>query len=730
MHITRKASLLAGVIFAGLPGVLHAQTSDPAASPASPAAAPPAAGQPQAADSSDDSQSDGIADIIVSSRRVSESQQNVPIAVTALSDRILTQIAAADTLDLSGRAPNVQILQTGAGSGAASIFIRGIGNNALGFNLNNPVGVYIDDVYMPRLQGSLVDLLDLQRIEILRGPQGTLYGRDSTVGAIKYVTKDPDLQDFHFLGRVTIGNFNRRDVLAGVSIPIVPGKLAIKVDAAARNQTGYMIGVDANGNPDGQRGNGINRQSGRVAVLWTPTDNLRVTYEADINHDDSGSSIPTLILGPNRVKCNPAVASCAPAFGSPYKTGINLKPFGFDHAWGQSLKGEYDAGFVTIKSITAYRELSALDVVDQTRVPGAGVLLKDLKNQNQFSQEFQFNSTGTGPFKWVAGLFYFREHIDHRANLYTTQNVADAQLSNSYAAFANLNYELVRGLHIEVGGRISRERRTIDRVVTPIAGGNPIISGTAGFSETKGTYKVGVDYQITPTVMIYASRSTGYRPGSFASTYASPAVAPVVFGHTGSETAANNEFGLKSEWFDRHLRLNLAAFDTKYNNLQTQATTIPYNVTATNFKFRGIELEAEARLSPGFSLFASGGYLDADTLSGPNITKRPRLTPAFQYSVGAEYRVQLDSLTQFFININDVHTSSYTTDPSNVSSTFQKAYSLLGANAGFEFQNGKYRLSVGGKNLTDAAYFNGTSLNVSQYYGAPRTIFVELQVRM
>jgi iron complex outermembrane receptor protein len=726
----------------GLPGIVSAKAADTApaiaavaaddkasTTPADPSAEPAPQTQPTAT-SADSGQNDGVGDIMVTARRVSESQQRTPIAVTALSGKMLTQIGAVDTLDLSGRAPNVQIVQTGAGAGAASVFIRGIGNNALGFNLNNPVGIYIDDVYMPRLQGSLVDLLDLQRIEILRGPQGTLYGRDSTVGAVKYVSKDPDLEDMHFLGKVDVGNFARRDVLAGASVPIIPGKLALKVDVSSRNQDGYMIGVDANGNPNGKRGNGINRQSGRLALLWTPNDEWRISYIADVNHDDSGSSIPTLILGPNGTKCTPAVAPCSPAFGSPYKTGINLNPLGYDHSWGQSLRVEYDAGIATIKSITAYRELDALDIVDQTRVPGAGVLLNDLKKQNQFSQEIQLTSNSTGPFKWIAGMFYFREHIDHDANLYTTQLVNDTQVSDSYAVFANASYEILSGLHFEVGGRISREKRLIDRVVSPIGGGTPYISGTAGFSETKGTYKVGLDYSISPTVMIYATHSTGYRPGSFASTYASPRVAPVVFGHTNAETAVNNEIGVKSEWFDRRLRANLTAFDTSYKNLQTQATTFPYNVTATDFKFKGVELETEARPIPELSFFASGGYLDADTLSGSAVGKRPRLTPEWQYSVGAEYRVPINDRTQFFININDVYTSSFTTDPSNVSSTFQKAYSLVGANAGVEFANGKYRVSVGGKNLTDAAYFNGTSLNVSQYYGAPRTVFVELQVKL
>ncbi|WP_336962764.1 TonB-dependent receptor [Sphingobium aquiterrae] len=671
----------------------------------------------------------GLSEITVTARRVKESQQKTPIAVTALSGAMLQQLSTSDSIDLSGRAPNVQVIQTGAGAGAASVFIRGIGNNALGFNLANPVGIYVDDVYMPRLQGSLIDLLDLERVEILRGPQGTLYGRDSTVGAVKYVSRTPDLNDAHFLGKAVIGDYDRRDVLLGASVPIIPGQLAVKVDLSSRSQTGYMIGVNANGNDDGQRGNGVDRQSSRFSLLWTPNDAWRVNYIADISNDDSGSTIPTRISSPTGGTCAPAVAACVPRFGSPYKTGINVVPAGYARAWGNSLRVEYDAGPAVIKSITAYRELDSLDVIDQTRLPGAGVLLKDLKAQNQFSQELQIASNTESRFSWVAGLVYFHEKIDHDANLYTTHNIDDTQKADSYAAFANLNYELIDGLHVEVGGRISHEKRAIDRVLFPIGGGAPLITGATAFSETKGTYKLGLDYAITPDIMVYASHSTGYRPGSFASTYGSR-VPEVLLGNTGAETAENNEIGLKSEWLARRLRVNVAAFDTKYNNMQTQLTAVPYNVTATDFRFKGVEVEMEARPTRGLSLFASGGYLDAETLSGSNKGMRPRLTPEFQFSVGGEYRYTLASGTELFFNVNDVYTSKYTTDPSNVSSATQGAYSLLGANVGAEFDNGRYRLSVGGKNLTDSAYFNGTSLNVSQYYGAPRTVYVEMQVKL
>ncbi len=739
MYLGKRNSLLTGVLFASFPVCAYAQTMGPPqagtarvdnASSSGTTASAEQPAQATAVTAQSDNDTGRLSEITVTARRLSESQQSVPIAITAFDSKMLQQLSIDDTIDLSGRAPNVQIVQTGAGAGSASVFIRGIGNNALGFNLENPVGVYVDDVYMPRLQGALLDLIDLQRVEILRGPQGTLYGRNSTVGALKYVSKDPDLYDFHLVGKAVLGNYNRHDILLGASIPIIPGELAIKVDASSRNEKGYEIGVDSAGKPDGQRGNGVDRQSGRISILWTPGEHWRVNYIADISHDDSGSTIPTVIAGPNGSKCNPAVAACTPLFGSDYKTGINLVPFGYAHSWGQSLHVEYDLGWATLKSITAYRELKALDVIDQTRIPGEGVLLKDLIDQNQTSEEVQLASNSKGRFKWVGGVVYFREHIDHNANLYTTQLIDDAQLTNSYGAYVNLTYELLKGLHIEAGGRYSYEKLSIGRVVSPIGGGAPYLQGNAGFSETKPTYKVGIDYTITPGVMVYASHSTGFRAGSFASTYGSPRVAAVVFGHTGAETAVNNEIGLKSEWLQQRLRANLTLFDTKYNNLQTQATTIPYNVYATDFRFKGVEVELEARPMKHLSMFANGSYLDARTLSGTYEGMRPRLTPKFQYSIGAEYRVPVSDKTQLFANINDVYTAKYTTDPSDVSSATQGAYSLLGANVGADLEGGRYRVSVGGKNLTNVSYFNGTSLNVSQYFGQPRTVFVEFEVKL
>ena len=687
-------------------------------------------GPPAATDGKGTGDGAALSVVTVTARRFAENLQSTPVAVSAFTNSVMRQFAIADATDLSGRAPNVQIMQTGAGSGAVSIFIRGTGNTALGFNLENPVGMYVDDVYLPRLQGSLIDALEFDRIEILRGPQGTLYGRDSTVGAVKYISKQPDLYDPSYSGEVTLGDFDRRDVRASASVPIVPGELAVRVDAATRSQVGYMVGVDPSGAPAGEYGNGIDRQSARAQMLWTPDEHWKLNLEADIADDKSGSTQATPLVSQSGGPCVSQTAPCRTLFNSPYLTGINTSANpGYDDTAGTSLHVEYDAPWGTVKSITAYRNLQELDAIDLSQVPDTSRILPDDKKQNQVSQEVQVHSN-PGRLSWLLGLFYFREHIDHGADFLSLQLNDDHQTSNSYAAFADVTYAILDNLHLDLGGRFTDEDRAIDRAVLPVAGGPAIISGSAAFSETKATYKAGLDYQITPDVMAYVSNATGYRPGSFSSTYAFPAVAPVVFGHTNAETAVSTEIGLKSQWLENRLRANVDVFHTEYQNAQTQATSFPYNVTATDFNYKGVELEIDAKPFRELTLYGSLGVLGADTDSGPAAGRRPHFAPPIEYSLGAEYRKDVGHEVTVFAGINDVYTAQFTTDPSNIPSVTQAAYHLLGAQLGADFADGKYSITLDGKNLSNSIYFLATSPNAVQFFGPPRTIFVTLAAHL
>ncbi len=672
-----------------------------------------------------------IDDIVVTARRVAESEQKVPVPVTAFGSAELANLSVQNATDLSGRAPNVQIAETGAGTGAMQVFIRGIGNDSLAFNLENPVGVYLDDVYMGRLQGALLDNLDFDRIEVLRGPQGTLYGRNSTVGALKYVTKDPDLDAEHYKASATFGDYSRFDTSASASIPLIAGVLATKIDVGTRSEVGYLQGVDANGKPNGQTADGINRQNARIATLWLPAEDWRVNIAADYSIDRSGTSqgTPLVSAADPTAACNSAASACAPLYGSPYRTGINNANEGHNKVAGLSAHVDNTTSWGSFKSITAYRRLDNFDAIDLSDVAGVNFQIPDTKKQNQISQEFQVASKADQALTWLGGVFYYRESIYHFADFIGVQLNDDHQISNSYAAFADATYRIIENLHFELGGRYSKDDKTIDRAVLPAAGGPATIAGSSSFSTEKATYKAGLDYEVLPDVMTYVTYSTGYRPGSFASTYAYPAVPAVLFGHTKDETAENLEVGVKSEWLDRRLRVNLSGFHTDYKDLQQQSSAFPYPITTYNIALKGLELETQARPIGPITLNGTLGMLDARITSGTKTGDRPRLTPKVQYSLSGEYKTELREGIDFFGGANLVHTSTYTTDDSNIPSVTQDAYSLVGAQIGLEFASGRYRVSIDGKNLTNKAYFVATSPDVEQYFGPPRMIYGSVTAR-
>lgn len=672
----------------------------------------------------------GIEEVTVTARRVEENLQRTPVTVTAFGVAQLERFAVDNAADLSGRAPNVQIAPVGAGTGAMQVFIRGIGLNALAFNLENPVGVYLDDVYLGRIQGSLLDMLEFERIEILRGPQGTLYGRNSTVGAVKYVSKQPDLEESHFRGAATFGDYSRNDLKFSASVPIRPGELAAKLDVGVRNQDGYIYGVDAQGNRTGELANGVERQSARLSVLWLPSEDWRVSLTADYGIDRSGSSQGTPLISTNGGPCASTVAPCTNLFGSAYEAGLNNANSGRNEVGGASAKVEYDMGWATAKSITAYRYLDGFDAIDFTAVPGAGSLLPDKKDQYQISQELQLASNADQRLTWIGGLYYFRESIQHDSNFVFLQLNDDKQESDSYAVFADATFAITEDFRVNAGARYSYDDKHIDRAVLPTTGGAPIIEGSASFNTNETTYKVGADYTITPDVMVYATYATGYRPGSFASTYAFPPVPAVLLGNTDIETAANLEGGVKSQWLDDRLRFNLTAFDTAYEDLQQQSSTFPYPITTYDIDLKGIEVEVEARPIAALTLFGSLGLLDAEIATGPQAGDRPRYTPKTQYMIGAEYRADLPRGIELFAGVNMVRTSQITTDDANIPSVTQGDYTLTNAQVGLDFEDGKYRVTVDGKNLSDEEYFLATSPDSERFFAPPRMIFVTFAVNL
>lgn len=665
-----------------------------------------------------------LQDVIVTARRRAETLQKVPVTVSAFDARRLDQLQVRDTTDLSGKSPNVQITAAGSGTGALQVFIRGIGQDALGFNVENPVGVYLDDVYLGRVQGALLDLLDFDRIEVLRGPQGTLYGRNSTVGALKYVTKDPDLETAHYKAGLTLGDFNRVDSVVGLSLPIIKDQLGVKIDVGTRRQDGYLDVVDATGAKTGGHENNIDRQTVRASVLWVPDSRLRVDASADYGRDVSGSTEGTPIMVD-------AKGASTPVFGSPYKVGDNGADTGGNRSYGVSGRIQYALDGVTLKSITAYRSVANHDIVDLTGLPDeAAFVLPDAKNQHQLSQELQAVSTFSGPLKVIGGVFYYNENIVHDDDFIGIARNIDHQVSDSVAGYADATLALTSRLNLSLGGRYSYDHKSIDRRILDETGAG-LFAGSDAFSSTKFTYKVGADYTFARDILGYVTYSTGYRPGTFVYTYPfQPQIAAgVVLNATRTETAENVEVGLKTELFSHRLRLNGDLFHTDYTGLQSAGSTLPFPIISKNVRLQGAELEFDARPLPGLSLYGGAGYLDSLVTAGLGTGGSPRYSPHWQASFGGEYRRPVSAAVNGFAGGNVVYTSSFRTDDTFGAAVDQSAYALVGAHVGADFAGGKYVVTFEVRNLTDKAYFVSTNAGSTQYYAAPRNFFATVAVR-
>jgi iron complex outermembrane receptor protein len=681
-----------------------------------------AAGAKAKATASDDK----LESVVVTARRRSELLQKTPVTVSAFSTVQLQRLQVTNATDLSGKSPNVQVQATGAGSGALQVFIRGVGNDSLAFNVENPVGVYLDDVYFGRVQGALLDLLDFDRIEILRGPQGTLYGRNSTVGALKYITREPDLEQAHYTFQGTYGSYDRADAMLRASVPIIKDKLAVELALGTQNQIGYLDVIDAQGNRTGEHEDNIRRKEGRLAVRWTPTDRLSVNLSADFGRDQSGSTAGTPVI------CASEQGGCTNTYRSPYVVGANGSNDGHVYTYGVAARVEYALEPVTLKSISSYRSTTDRDAIDFNSLVDGGELLVDDKNQHQYSQEFQAASNWSGPFKIVAGLFYFNENIVHDDNFLGEDRNIDHQISNSVAGFAEASYALTSRLNLTLGARYSYDEKSIDRIILTGDGSGQLYKGSSSFTTTKPTYKAGLDYSFTSRVMAYLTYSTGYRPGTYASTY--PTAAQIstnsVLNTTSTETADNIELGVKSTLFNQHMTLNVDGFYTKYNNLQFESSAPPFPVLSQNVDIKGVEGEFSARPVRGLTVYGNGGYLESIINSGPQEGETTRYSPKFQFALGGEYRRPVAPGVEMFVGSNVVFTSTFRTDNSFVSSVIQKSYALVGARIGAVFGDGKYQLSIDGRNLTNQAYFLATNPDAVRFFGQPRTIAATLTVRM
>jgi iron complex outermembrane recepter protein len=636
---TLKASLRIGAALAALTAAQPLWAQDEPA-------ADEAAALPETTAADDAQQGD---DILVTARRRAENLQDVPIAVTAYSGEALERQGATDITDLSDTTPNVT-LETSRGTNTTlTAFIRGVGQQDPVAGFEAGVGLYLDDVYLNRPQAAVLDIYDVERIEVLRGPQGTLYGRNTIGGAIKYVTRRLG-EEAQLRIRANLGTYEQADLIVSASAPLSP---AVRIGASAARLSRGGFGDNLNNGLDN-----YNRDiwAARGTIEIEPTPNFFVRISGDYSNDNSDPR--------NGHRLIPGLLSGAPVLADVYDTRAGLNsPVQDVEAYGGAIRAELKLGEnVTIRDILAYRKDTSHAPIDFDSLPAADVDVPAIYRNKQFSNELQILYESKR-LNGLAGFYY----LDANANnvfdviLATTSPIALPGLTAStfgdvdtktWAAFADLTFDVTDQFAVSIGGRYTHDERdaTVIRAnflngPSPALGGNGVQLGaltsnfTGGKTFKEFTPRASVSFQPNDDNTLYASYAKGFKGGGFDPRGLSTAApdldgdgvreADEIFDYFlfDPETVDSYELGYKASLMDRRLRLAIAGFYADYKDVQVPGsvgavingvpTFVGVTTNAGKASFKGVEVEALATLfrdaASGQRLNLSGtlGYLDA-----------------------------------------------------------------------------------------------------------------------
>ena len=726
--------LNAGVAIAALlAGSASAQTQ-PTASAADAAQVEPA---------TDEAGIDG--DIVVTARRREERLLDVPIAITAFTGALLEASGALDVTDLANVTPNVTLETSRGTNSTLTAFIRGVGQQDPVAGFEAGVGIYLDDVYLNRPQAAVLDIYDVERIEVLRGPQGTLYGRNTIGGAVKYVTRrigaDPTLSI-----RGTYGSYDQADGVISASTPI--GDTGFRIGGAVARLSRGGFGTNLT---TGQDNYNKDFWGARGTLQYEAGDSAFFRLSGDYTKDDSNPR------GGHRLI--PGLVSQTPVLSDVFDSRGGLAaPKQSVEAYGGSFFAELKpAAFLTLRSITGYRKDDSATPIDFDALPAVDVDVPAFYNNEQFSQEVQL-LVDAGPVNMLAGLYYLdakaRTVFDVRLPATVTALTFGNVRTNTVAIFGDATLDVTRQLSFSVGGRytwddrMSQVQRNVYLGASPFFGGTsaPIarqtdFRGTASFA--KFTPRASVSFKPDANNTLYASWSKGFKGGGFDPRGVGTA-APDLNGNGitgaggdqqdiynflsfGPESVESFEAGYKASLFDRRLTLAIAGFHSKYTDVQVPGsvgatvggiqTFIGITTNAGRARINGIEGEANLTVAEGIAgagdrvnLSGTIGYLDAKytrfiDARGINVAANRRFqnTPDLTASGTLAYHVPIGSAGA----IDASTTLSYRSDSQQFELRTplldQPAYALLDANLVYTI-DARFSIGVHGKNLTNKRY--------------------------
>lgn len=719
-----------------------------------------------------------IEEIIVTSRRREESLQEVPIAVTAYSGEYLNEIGAIDIVALTQSSPNTTLEVSRATNTTLTAYIRGIGQQDPVAGFEGGVGIYLDDVYLARPQATVFDIYDVERIEILRGPQGTLYGRNTIGGAVRYVTRrlaeDPQLEI-----KASVGSYSQADLLLSGSLP-VSDTLRLGGSVATFNRDGYGENLTTGAD-------NANKEilAFRGSMEWEPSDSFFLRLYGDYSVDDSNPRSGHRFL-PSAVTGEPVLEDVFDTYA-----GIMTIPSsnaGLTQEVTQGGAGLYlewnTSDRWTLKSITSYREDDSDSLIDFDETEANTFDAPVEYTNDQFSQEFQANFSGD-KLNGVFGLYYLDSNAFHAFDVIifgasTSFTLGDYN-TKAWAGFADLSYDISDQFNVSIGGRYTDDERTATvtresylglgspyfgntgavSITVPVPGFVPTFNGNR--TDSDFTPRASIGWTPVDAHHLYLSYAEGFKGGGFdpRGAYQFPAVQAGFE----PEEVETWEIGAKSIWGDGDFMTNIAVFTSDYTNVQVPGSIIlvdgngnpnGFAGTTTNAgkaSIDGFEIEALAQFTDAFSAKLALGYIDAEYTewlvggTGPGGTpifvdvsdqRVFQNTPEWNGNLTLRYEWPL-SLFSNQGSLALIGSASYKdfTYQFEIPQPLvdQPSYTLIDASIVWTADDDRYQLALYGRNLSDEEYvvanynFGTVDGSVIGFYGNPQTVTLTGTVR-
>ncbi|MGE4324270.1 MAG: TonB-dependent receptor [Sphingobium sp.] len=680
-------------------------------------------------------------EIVVTAQRREERLQDVPLSISAVSGEALEKTGTSNINGLATFTPSLTYAEFNASD--PNIYIRGIGSHFDGGGLERSVAVFVDDVYLGRAAGGTADIFDLDRVEVLRGPQGTLFGKNTVGGAINLISAAPNATT-RFKAGAEVGSYGTINVRGMANAALTDG-INGRFSFVSRRHNGY-----ARSALTGNRIEDLQSTALRGALSTEPSDRLKITLSADY-YKRTGKGLNKWAVS--------QVSDAYTRANGPSRRN-NYVPDGRqdNEAWGTSLRINYDAGIGDITSITAVRgSHSKIDValagvrVDKTRpdISAPFNLVSNAIDEKavQYSQEFRFASDFSGSFNFLAGAFLYREIVDRDEHSTIVFRTAAADQSddfrtrskaNSVAAFVDGTLNVTDAFSLTAGIRFTHDHKKFRNVANSNrfpTGGFPF-DVTAKYSSDATTPRFTAKYQFNPNSMAYATISRGFKSGGFDGQPTSrlAAVFPVK-----PEHVTNYEIGTKNSFFDRKLTLDLSAFHMRYTDLQVQSlvdipgSNVPITAlfNAGKSDINGFEVSGSLALARDTRIGFNYGYLDAKfksdlIISGVNVNgKYLERAPKHTFGVTLNHSSELSDNFALDVNSGLTYSGKYYSEITNNENAAVSAYAVWDGEVRLRSTSANWYVGVWAKNITNTYYPTYVLLTANTgfvNYAAPRTI--------